>query len=705
MRLQLVVALRRAPGAEIELVTGGVRGPDRRQAGGAARRWAGIGCSCRTTPTAMRRRSRSSPRRARSARFAARSTSRSARALGAPAVRDGAVRRIARPRPARGPRRHPALEARQEGAAARRLRRARRGPARRCAEGGAEALAGGAPVAVWIGHATWALRLGGKLIVTDPIWSRSIGGAVRRLVAPGVRARRRCRRSTSCWSATITATTWTCRRCAGCPTSATLRRAARQRGRGSASPTSSSSTGGRQPRDRRRSTITLVPARHWSMRMPWNRNDTLWGGYVMRGPEGTAYHSGDTAWGEHFAEIGARVGAIDWAMLPIGGYAPRWFMAPQHIDPVEAARRPARRSAPGTCWRCTGARSGSPTRRSASRRRGCARTGPSAGSIRRGCGSSIPASRARWRSTGACAVRRVRPRSARSAAALARASNRRRGSARRRARAGAAALAGGRGHQGAQPRQAARAERVERSAAGSRPPRATGTATARRRARSARRCRATIAPTRARAHRGGRHRQADRGGHRARGTSGSGSRSAAPSSTPVPPGSERRGGVERGDAGPRSQRSARSGELRPRAPASAARSPAARSSGRLARARARGRSRARRSAAGIAVRRSAPAATRASGGEQLRAILDDRRRGDRRRAGSRDRPTASARSTTAGPASAPRRAASSRSPRSTAARIAAIAAAAVAATWSQLTRRSSPACVNGGEIAAEKLTG
>jgi L-ascorbate metabolism protein UlaG (beta-lactamase superfamily) len=84
--------------------------------------------------------------------------------------------------------------------------------------------------------------------------------------------------------------------------------------------------------------ITLVPARHWSMRLPWNRNATLWGGYVIRGPEGTAYHSGDTAWGDHFAEIGARMGPIDWAMLPIGGYAPRWFMEPQHIDPIEAAR-------------------------------------------------------------------------------------------------------------------------------------------------------------------------------------------------------------------------------------------------------------------------------------------------------------------------------------------------------------------------------
>src|SRR5206468_3099430 len=84
--------------------------------------------------------------------------------------------------------------------------------------------------------------------------------------------------------------------------------------------------------------ITLVPARHWSMRAPWNRNDTLWGGYVVRGPEGAVYHSGDTGWGDHFAELAQRCGSIDWAMLPIGAYAPRWFMQPQHMDPDEARR-------------------------------------------------------------------------------------------------------------------------------------------------------------------------------------------------------------------------------------------------------------------------------------------------------------------------------------------------------------------------------
>ncbi|MBK8255515.1 MAG: MBL fold metallo-hydrolase [Polyangiaceae bacterium] len=84
--------------------------------------------------------------------------------------------------------------------------------------------------------------------------------------------------------------------------------------------------------------ITLVPARHWSMRMPWDRNESLWGGFVIRGPEGTAYHSGDTGFWDGFEEIGKRIAGIDWAMLPIGAYAPRWFMEPQHMCPEESVQ-------------------------------------------------------------------------------------------------------------------------------------------------------------------------------------------------------------------------------------------------------------------------------------------------------------------------------------------------------------------------------
>ena len=211
------------------------------------------------------------------------------------------------------------------------------------ATGGAEALAGGAAVAVWIGHATWALRLGGRLVVTDPIWSRSIGGAVRRLVPPGVEL-------AAMPAIDLVLVSHDHRDHMDLPTLRRLPDSALY-----VVPIGNAARLGKpnvveldwwQSHALGDLTITLVPARHWSMRMPWNRNDTLWGGWVIRGPEGTAYHSGDTAWGDHFAEIGARLGAIDWAMLPIGGYAPRWFMAPQHIDPVEAAR----------AWEALGAR-------------------------------------------------------------------------------------------------------------------------------------------------------------------------------------------------------------------------------------------------------------------------------------------------------------------------------------------------------------
>ncbi|HEX2688928.1 MAG TPA: MBL fold metallo-hydrolase [Kofleriaceae bacterium] len=201
--------------------------------------------------------------------------------------------------------------------------------------GGAGALAGGAPVAVWIGHATWALRLAGKLIVTDPIWSRSIGGAVRRLVAPGVAL-------DAMPAVDVVLVTHDHRDHMDLPTIRKLPDQALY-----IVPIGNASRLGKpniveldwwQTHEVGDLAVTLVPARHWSMRMPWNRNATLWGGYVIRSPEGTAYHAGDTAWGDHFVEIGAKAGPIDWAMLPIGGYAPRWFMEPQHIDPSEAGR-------------------------------------------------------------------------------------------------------------------------------------------------------------------------------------------------------------------------------------------------------------------------------------------------------------------------------------------------------------------------------
>lgn len=83
--------------------------------------------------------------------------------------------------------------------------------------------------------------------------------------------------------------------------------------------------------------ITLVPARHWSKRTPFDTNKALWGGYVIQNDEHTLFHAGDSAYGEHFAEIAERF-AIDEAFLPIGAYRPEAIMQPNHLNPPEAVR-------------------------------------------------------------------------------------------------------------------------------------------------------------------------------------------------------------------------------------------------------------------------------------------------------------------------------------------------------------------------------
>lgn len=84
--------------------------------------------------------------------------------------------------------------------------------------------------------------------------------------------------------------------------------------------------------------ITFVPAQHWSARGRFDRRRTLWGGFVIEAPDVTVYFAGDTGYCPHFREIAERFGPIDVALLPIGAYEPRWFMAAQHMNPADAVR-------------------------------------------------------------------------------------------------------------------------------------------------------------------------------------------------------------------------------------------------------------------------------------------------------------------------------------------------------------------------------
>lgn len=80
-------------------------------------------------------------------------------------------------------------------------------------------------------------------------------------------------------------------------------------------------------------TFTAVPAQHWSMRTPWNRNQSLWCGWVIEGLNHRFWFSGDTGYTPELLTIPERLGKIDAAALPAGAYAPRWFMSAHHMDP------------------------------------------------------------------------------------------------------------------------------------------------------------------------------------------------------------------------------------------------------------------------------------------------------------------------------------------------------------------------------------
>ena len=84
--------------------------------------------------------------------------------------------------------------------------------------------------------------------------------------------------------------------------------------------------------------LVFVPARHGSGRGAFDRNKTLWGGFVIKSPEGNVYFSGDTAYGKYLEELNSRFNGFRLALLPVGDYLPRWFMKTQHMNPDDAVK-------------------------------------------------------------------------------------------------------------------------------------------------------------------------------------------------------------------------------------------------------------------------------------------------------------------------------------------------------------------------------
>ncbi|KPF70420.1 hypothetical protein IP84_01410 [beta proteobacterium AAP99] len=89
-------------------------------------------------------------------------------------------------------------------------------------------------------------------------------------------------------------------------------------------------------------TVNFVPVQHWSSRTPWDRNATLWGGFVVQaqaaGSPYSMFFTGDTGYSKDFADIGARFGGFDFSQIAVGCYLPRWFMQTQHVNEDDAVK-------------------------------------------------------------------------------------------------------------------------------------------------------------------------------------------------------------------------------------------------------------------------------------------------------------------------------------------------------------------------------
>jgi len=82
--------------------------------------------------------------------------------------------------------------------------------------------------------------------------------------------------------------------------------------------------------------VQLVPAQHWSARGMNDRNEALWGGFVLKISGKKIFFAGDSGYGPHFKMIREKCGEMDLSLLPIGAYEPRYFMKDQHMNPEDA---------------------------------------------------------------------------------------------------------------------------------------------------------------------------------------------------------------------------------------------------------------------------------------------------------------------------------------------------------------------------------
>lgn len=84
--------------------------------------------------------------------------------------------------------------------------------------------------------------------------------------------------------------------------------------------------------------ITFVPSKHWSSRGFFDKNRSLWGGFIIEHNNRKIYYAGDSGYHKHFQEIGTRYAPIDLAFFSIGSYTPNKTSLRAHLTPENAVK-------------------------------------------------------------------------------------------------------------------------------------------------------------------------------------------------------------------------------------------------------------------------------------------------------------------------------------------------------------------------------
>ena len=82
--------------------------------------------------------------------------------------------------------------------------------------------------------------------------------------------------------------------------------------------------------------INLEPSQHWSARGMFDHNQALWGNFIIETLAGCICFIGDSGYSQTlYKNIGSKYN-IFLSIIPIGAFAPRWFMKDMHMTPEEA---------------------------------------------------------------------------------------------------------------------------------------------------------------------------------------------------------------------------------------------------------------------------------------------------------------------------------------------------------------------------------